>query len=45
MKYIKSKKILLKNHSELNEKWLQEKIAEEPEILGIIYLTEVTYYK
>ena len=35
MNYIKSKKILLKNHSELNEKWLQEKIAEEPEILGL----------
>lgn len=35
MKYIKSKKILLKNHSELNEKWLQEKISEEPEILGL----------
>lgn len=35
MKYIQSKKILLKNHSELNEKWLQEKIIEEPEILGL----------
>ena len=35
MSYIKSEKILLKNHSELNEKWLQEKITEEPEILGL----------
>ena len=35
MDYIKSKKILLKIHPELNEKWLQEKIAEEPAILGL----------
>ena len=35
MQYIKSKKISLKNHSELNEKWLQEHIAESPEILGL----------
>ena len=35
MNYIKSKKILLKNHLELREKWLQEKIMEEPEILGL----------
>ena len=35
MKYIKSKKILLKNHSKLTEQWLQEKITEEPEILGL----------
>ena len=35
MNYIKSKKISLKNHPELNEKWLQEKIADAPEILGL----------
>ncbi|MDE0119166.1 MAG: hypothetical protein OXM55_04065 [Bdellovibrionales bacterium] len=35
MNYIKSKKILLKDHPELNKKWLQEKIAETPEILGL----------
>ena len=35
MKYVKSKKILLKSHPELSEKWLQEKIMEEPEILGL----------
>ena len=35
MDYIESKKISLKNHSEFNEKWLQEKIAENPEILSL----------
>ena len=35
MNYIKSKKIFLKNHPELSEKWLQEKIMEEPEILEL----------
>ena len=35
MDYIESKKISLKNHPEFNEKWLQEKIAENPEILGL----------
>lgn len=35
MSYIKSEKISLKDHSELNEKWLQEKIVEEPKILGL----------
>lgn len=35
MQYIKSKKVLLKNHPVLNEKWLQEQIAESPEILGL----------
>lgn len=28
-------KISLKNHSTLNEKWLQERIAENPKILGL----------
>ena len=35
MDYIESKKISLKNHPEFNEKWLQEKIIENPEILGL----------
>lgn len=35
MDYIESKKISLKTHQEFNEKWLQEKIAENPEILGL----------
>lgn len=34
-KYIKPERILLKNHPELNEKWVQERIAEDPSILGL----------
>ena len=33
--YIESKKVSLKTHQEFNEKWLQEKIEENPEILGL----------
>ena len=35
MNYVKSRKIVLKDHPELNEKWLQEQIEEEPSILGL----------
>ena len=35
MNYIESKKIFLKTHSEYNEKWIQNKIEESPEILGL----------
>ena len=35
MKHIKLKKINLKNHNELNERWLQDILAEDPSILGI----------
>jgi hypothetical protein len=34
-KYVKPKKLLLKTHPEFNEKWVQERIAEDPSILGI----------
>jgi len=34
-KYVKHQKLLLKTHPEFDEKWLQEKIAEDPSILGI----------
>jgi hypothetical protein len=34
-KYVKHQKLLLKTQSEFNEKWVQEKIAEDPSILGI----------
>lgn len=34
-KYIKPEKINLKNNSELNEAWIQDRIAEDPTILGI----------
>lgn len=35
MQYIKPTRISLKNHSELNEKWVQDRIAENPSILGL----------
>ncbi len=35
MKHVKLKTINIKNHSQLNEKWLQDVIAEDPSILGI----------
>lgn len=35
MKHIKLKTINLKNHPQLNEKWLQNVIAEDPSILGL----------
>ncbi len=34
-KYIKPEKVILKNHQELNEKWVQEIIGEDPSILGL----------
>lgn len=35
MEFINFKKISLKNHPEITEKFVQEKIANEPEILGL----------
>jgi hypothetical protein len=35
MDYAKFEKISLRNHSVLNEKWVQDRIAEDPSILGI----------
>jgi len=33
--YIKLESISLKNHPEFNEKWVQNKIEEDPRILGL----------
>ena len=33
--YVKHQKLLLKTHPKFNEKWVQERIAEDPSILGI----------
>jgi hypothetical protein len=33
--YVKHQKLLLKTHPQFNEKWVQERIAEDPSILGI----------
>lgn len=35
VKYVKPEKINLKNHPELNEKWVQEIIAQDPSIIGL----------
>lgn len=35
MSYIKFDRILLKTHADFNEKWVQERIAEDPKILGL----------
>ena len=34
-RYVKHQKLLLKTHPQFNEKWVQERIAEDPSILGI----------
>jgi len=34
-KYVKTEVISLKAHPELNEKWVQAKIAEDPSIIGL----------
>lgn len=35
MEVIKPKRIYIKNHPQLNEKWVQQLIAEDPSILGL----------
>ncbi len=35
MKYVKLKTVSLKNHPDLNERWLQDIIVEDPSILGL----------
>lgn len=35
LKFIKPERILLANHPEYREKWVQERIAEDPSILGL----------
>ena len=35
MEYVKSQKILLKDEHDINEKWVQAKIEEDPSILGL----------
>ena len=38
-KYMKSQVVSLKDHAELNEKWVQARIAEDPSIIGLGELT------
>lgn len=35
MKHVKLKKISLKNHPTINEKWLQQVIVDDPSLLGL----------
>jgi len=35
MNYVKSERLLLKNHPQFNEKWIQDRLAEDPAILGL----------
>jgi hypothetical protein len=35
LQYAKPKPVSLKDHPELNERWLQDRIAEDPSILGL----------
>jgi len=35
LNYIKAEKISLKNHAELNEIWLRDRIVDDPKILGL----------
>jgi len=35
MKYAKPQRIILKGHPEFNERWVQQRIAEDPSLLGL----------
>ena len=35
LNYVKPQKISLKDHPVLNEKWVQDRIAEDPSVLGL----------
>lgn len=35
LKYVKPEKVHLRNHPELDERWVQERIAEDPSLLGL----------
>jgi hypothetical protein len=35
VKYEKLTKLSIRSHTELNERWVQERIAEDPSLLGL----------
>lgn len=35
MRYVKPERVFLASHPELNERWVQERIAEDPSLLGL----------
>lgn len=39
MEYVRARPVSLKNSTEFNEKWLQERLASDPELLGLGELT------
>ncbi len=40
MEYVKFARIILKNHAQLNERWVQERIANDPPNLGTEIIKE-----
>src|SRR5256885_16076916 len=35
LKYVKPERLMLHKHPELNERWVQQRIAEDPSLLGL----------
>ena len=35
MTYVKFERLLLKNHQQFTERWVQDRIAEDPALLGL----------
>ena len=35
MEYVQMERLFIKSHAELGEKWVQERIADDPSILGL----------
>ncbi len=35
LRFVKHEKLLLQHHAELNENWVQDRIAEDPFMLGL----------
>jgi hypothetical protein len=35
LKYVKPERIWLKDHPEMDERWLQDRIGEDPALLGL----------
>lgn len=35
VKYLKAERVMMRNHPEMSEKWIQHLIAEDPSILGL----------
>ena len=42
MEFAKFDPVSIRNHAELNEKWVQDRIAEDPTVIGLGDLVLVT---